>query len=71
MQNFQEGADFGLSLARHHFSQKKFPLETDLTQLLDKLETSPIAQNETLFEGYKCPDKVKTLKIVFWGQPAL
>jgi hypothetical protein len=38
---------------------------------MDELETVPIAQNEALFEGYKCPSKVETLKIVFGGLPAL
>ena len=36
-------------------------------QLLDELETFPIALNEALFEGYKCPSKVETLKIVLGG----
>ena len=45
--------------------------ETDLTQLLEELETPPIAQNEALFEGHKCPSKVQTLKIVFGGLPHL
>ena len=53
------------------FDRKSSLGKNDLTQLMDELETVPIAQNEALFEGYKCPSKVETLKIVFGGLPAL
>ena len=37
-----------------------------LTQLLEEIETFPIAQNKAVFEGYKCPSNVQTKK-KFWG----
>ena len=66
---FQENADPGLSpvslVLLLIISARKSSLgKTDLTQLLDELETFLIALNEALFEGYKCPRKVGTFKIV-------
>ena len=58
LNNFQENADFGQSPAslvlRVIISAEKSCLgKTDLTRLLDKLETFPTALNEALFKGYK------------------
>ena len=71
-ENFRENADFGQSPASLVLlviiSAEKSSLgNTDLTRLLDVLETIPAALNEALFEGYKCPSKVKILKIVLGG----
>ena len=73
---FREIADFGskpasLVLLVIISAKKSSVGKTDLTRLLDELETFPIALNEALFEGYKCPSKVVTLKIVLGGLPHL
>ena len=75
-EKFWEIADFGskpasLVLLVIISAKKSSVGKTDLTRLLDELETFPIALNEALFEGYKCPSKVKILKIVLGGLPHL